>query len=167
MAATPVDFSADAGQPGYSAKVNRLIRQDIRMGRPLGTQAAWISVPTGAAVRVIHICRFPYRPQRNPYNRLFVFMEYGWDDGGGTGSVNINFEYTVDDGTTWIPLALTPATPWFGMFAGTFELDLSAIVFATWMGVRLTYHNAVAADPWDLIFNGGQAFLYRADLPPF
>jgi hypothetical protein len=171
MSADPVDFTNDAGEPGYSAKVNRLIRQDIRMGRPLGNQALWVSVPGDAQTRWIHICRFPFRPKRNPYNRLFVILEYDVDTGTGTGVPTFGaLEYTLNDAATWTPATLNATfPPWSTgtVVNGSLEIDLSAISAATWIGVRQPYSNALAADPFDLILQTATAFLFRADYPPF
>jgi hypothetical protein len=166
----PITFLGDAGQPGYSAKVNRMIRQDIRMGRLIGTQCTWSPCQDDGTTRFIYVCRYPYRPQRNPYDRLFLAFEY--DGYSGVGVVNPLFmgppEYTVDDGATWRPIALNTAfASWSGSSNfGSYDLDLTAINAATWIGARLPFH-ASAGNGFDLLLRLGIAFLYRSEYPPF
>jgi hypothetical protein len=160
--ADPVRFDVDLGQPGYSAKVNRLIRQDIRMARFLGNVISTKLVTTGTSY--IYLFRYPYRVKRNPFDRVLQVLEYA---ASGTVTTTI-VEYTIDDGVTWTPIGITAGladwTTGSSSTNGSFEVDLSGIAADTWIGARIQF---VANGFANINVYCSSAILYRAAYPPF
>lgn len=179
MAQEPVHFEEDLGDIVFSAKINRLVRQDLRMARLIGNNLGTLLIEGGPSFfdnepQYLGIARFPYDPTRSPYDRLLLVCHISH---ALNTSVRV-WEYTLNDGASWIrPVGLGASfnngsiDSWrmsgaFSdpIFRGQIDIDISSIPGPTWIGSRLSL---TTGGTNDVSLYWGAAILYNSSFPPF
>jgi hypothetical protein len=180
MAQTPVTFDEDLGEIVFSAKVNRLVRQDLRMGRMMGNNCGMLIGDKDGTLgapsfhqttpQYLLIGRFRYDPTRFPYDRVLIAAHFR------ASSITPTWEYTLDDGVLWTPVVSSANTLPVWTFpgvvtaitgvSGEVDLDISTLTSPTWIGARIRAdHSGGTAGNVHLYW--GAMILYHAEFPPF
>jgi len=177
MAQEIVNFDTDQGQIVFSAKVNRLVRQDLRMARMIGNNCGHLTFANlDGTVDEFHelspqylvFFRFYYDPAKNPYDRLLIVGHFNVS---GTSAF---WEYTINDGASWNLILGAPQNLdlWsLGLHnGGEITVDLSSLIAPTWIGSRLRVNNPVGGVQTSIeqiSLNWGAGILYHSSFPPF
>lgn len=177
MAQEIVNFDEDLGDIVFSAKINRLVRQDLRMGRMVGNNCGHLTFANqDGGVTEFHqltpqylvFFRFYYDPAKSPYDRLLIVGHFNT-----SGTANF-WEYTINDGTSWNIIVGAPqnlALWGSGVHdGGEITVDLSSLTAPTWIGSRLRVNSpigVVQAAIEQVSLNWGAGILYHSSFPPF